>query len=195
MKHIIWVLTALLLGGAAVASYANNSYDDGDDPASVAAYEQYSIDTPAIAQPIGYSSISNLPSRIRAPGEPVFVFSPRSRAWAAYDSSGRRVSYGKANGGADYCSDVGRACRTPSGHFRVQRKGSADCRSGKFPLPNGGAPMPYCMFFRGGYAIHGSPSISNVNGSHGCIRVSNSAAAWLHRYFIRHGTKVIVLSY
>ena len=43
--------------------------------------------------------------------------------------------------------------------FSVKRKGLPSCVSSKFPLGKGGAPMPYCMFFRGGYAIHGSPRI------------------------------------
>lgn len=55
--------------------------------------------------------------------------------------------------------------------------------------------MPYCMFFRGNYAIHGSPDVPNYNASHGCIRVLPSAARWLSRNFIRIGTTVIVRSY
>ncbi len=142
----------------------------------------------------GYGS-GSLPSRISPPGEKMFVFSPRHKAWAAYDAEGRRLAGGRANGGADYCADVGRRCRTPVGTFRVRSKGSPGCTSSKFPVGRGGAPMPYCMFFRGGYAIHGSPYISNVNGSHGCIRVTTSAAAWLHSDFIGPGTKVKVLPY
>lgn len=135
------------------------------------------------------------PRRIAASGQKMFVFSPRHRAWAAYDGAGNRVGYGKANGGASYCADVGRSCLTPRGVFRVRSKGTAACKSSKFPRPRGGAPMPYCMFFHGGYAIHGSPSISNNNSSHGCIRVRTSAARWLHQNFMSHGTKVVVLSY
>ncbi len=55
--------------------------------------------------------------------------------------------------------------------------------------------MPYCMFFTGNYAIHGSPRISNRNGSHGCIRVTTTAARWLSQHFLRHGTRVVVLPY
>jgi hypothetical protein len=139
--------------------------------------------------------VSKLPKRISPPGERVFVFSPRHKYWAAYNSDGFRVARGVANGGAHYCPDVGRACRTPRGSFRVHSKGPSSCVSSKYPLPSGGAPMPYCMKFKGGYAIHGSPHISNRNGSHGCIRVKTAAAAWLSNNFIRHGTKVVVLPY
>jgi hypothetical protein len=142
-----------------------------------------------------FASYASLSRRFNSGGERVFVFSPRYKQWGAYDRDGYRVSGGIANGGSDYCSDLGRRCHTPVGVFRVRSKGSPGCVSNKFPLGRGGSPMPYCMFFRGGYAIHGSPYISNRNGSHGCIRVHTHAARWLHRYFMRPGTKVIVLPY
>lgn len=135
------------------------------------------------------------PKTIPALGKRMFIFSPRHKRWAAYDESGQRVGHGRANGGSSYCADLNKPCRTPRGLFRVYSKGSPGCKSNKFPLGRGGAPMPYCMFFHGGYAIHGSPWISNVNGSHGCIRVTNTAAAWLSNNFMQHGTRVLVLPY
>ncbi len=128
-------------------------------------------------------------------GGKVFIFSPRLKAWAAYNSSGRLIATGRASGGASWCRDVKRACRTPRGVFRVQRKGSASCRSSRYPLPRGGAPMPYCMFFSKHYAIHGSPNVPRANVSHGCVRVTPKMAGWLTRNFITIGTKVIVTSY
>ena len=138
---------------------------------------------------------SDLPRRISSHGERVFIFSPRLLRWAAYDNQGYRVSSGIANGGADMCEDLGRPCHTPGGTYRIHSKKGVDCISNTFPLPNGGAQMPYCMFFQGGYAIHGSPYISGSNTSHGCIRVHTGAAKWLHRYFLSRGTKVVILPY
>jgi len=135
--------------------------------------------------------LHRLPGRIITPGEKVFVFSPKLRAWAAYDTDGKRIASGIANGGASYCSDIGSPCFTPKGKYRIQRKGDVSCVSRAFD----DAPMPYCMFFKGGYAIHGSPYISNYNGSHGCIRVTTEAARWLHQNFIDIGTRIVVLSY
>ena len=135
------------------------------------------------------------PRTRKATGNNVFIFSPRKKMWAAYNSKGRLVRTGRASGGKGYCPDVRRACRTPRGVFQVYSKGSPHCRSSKYPLGKGGAPMPYCMFFRKGYAIHGSPDVPNYNASHGCIRVRPAAAAWLSRHFIRIGTTVIVTSY
>lgn len=138
---------------------------------------------------------TEFPKRINPPGVRVFVFSPRYRGWAAYLPDGTRVGYGKANGGSHWCSEIGRPCRTPVGTFQVLSKGSPGCVSNKYPLPSGGAPMPYCMRFHGGYAIHGSPGISNNNSSHGCIRVHTPAARWLSNNFMRIGTRVKIMGY
>lgn len=124
-----------------------------------------------------------------------FIFDPRALMWYAYDHSGNLVNSGRASGGRGYCRDVGRGCKTPIGKFTVHRKGSVYCKSSKYPLGRGGAPMPYCMFFHRGYAIHGSPDVPNHNASHGCIRVKPHDARWLHRNFIDHGTTVIVRPY
>ena len=44
------------------------------------------------------------------------------------------------------------------------------------------APMPYAIFFHGGYAIHGSYDIDNLGypASHGCIRLHPDDAAELY---------------
>lgn len=124
-----------------------------------------------------------------------FVFNPRKLRWYAYDSKGRLIKSGHASGGRGYCPDLKRSCRTPVGHFRVQRKGGPGCKSAKFPLGRGGSPMPYCSFFSRYYAVHGSYHVPNYNASHGCIRVHPSAARWLSKNFLFYGTKVIVLPY
>lgn len=142
-----------------------------------------------------YAGRTSFPRRIHPTGYNIFIFDPRKPAWAAYDYRGHRVRTGIASGGANYCRDLGRSCRTPAGVYTVHRKGSKYCKSNKYPLGKGGAPMPYCMFFKGGYAIHGSPFVPKFNASHGCIRVKPKDAKWLHRHFIGVGTKVIVKSY
>ncbi len=124
-----------------------------------------------------------------------FVFNPRTLSFKAYDDRGRLVKTGRASGGANYCRDIGRRCRTPVGVFHIIGKRGAHCRSSRYPRGRGGAPMPYCMFFSKYYAIHGSPDVPRRNASHGCIRVKPHVARWLHRYFIRIGTKVIVKPY
>lgn len=138
---------------------------------------------------------TSFPSRRQATGHRVFIFDPKKPAWAAYNEDGKLVKTGEASGGKSYCPDVGRSCLTPRGSFAVHAKGSRYCKSSKYPLGKGGAPMPHCMFFYRGYAIHGSPNVPKYNASHGCIRVRPDAAAWLHKHFIRMGTQVIVKKY
>ncbi|OGO93487.1 MAG: hypothetical protein A3F41_01220 [Coxiella sp. RIFCSPHIGHO2_12_FULL_44_14] len=124
----------------------------------------------------------------------VFVFDPRQHRWYAYDN-GQLVGSGRAAGGAGYCRDIGRSCRTPTGTYRIIHKGSAHCRSTRYPRPHGGARMDYCMFFSKYYAIHGSNDVPSANVSHGCVRVKPEAARWLHGNFMQIGTKVVVKSY
>ena len=126
--------------------------------------------------------------------EHVFIFSPRAHRWYAYDG-GRLLNSGTAAGGASYCRDIRRSCRTPSGVFHIISKGGPNCRSTRYPRPNGGAKMDYCMFFTSLYAIHGSQSVPAANVSHGCVRVTPASAQWLSNNFIHIGTKVIVRSY
>lgn len=123
------------------------------------------------------------------------VFSPASLTWKAIDSNGDVVKSGRASGGKRYCPDVGRSCKTPSGTFTVRSKGGPGCRSSRYPLGGGGAPMPYCMFYSRYYAIHGSYDVPNRNASHGCIRVTPKDARWLSQNFVKIGTKVVVKPY
>lgn len=124
-----------------------------------------------------------------------FVFDPRRLSWAAYDPDGNLLRYGKASGGRGYCPDIGRGCRTPTGSFRVHAKQGANCISSKYPVGKGGAKMPYCMFFKGGFAVHGSYDVPRYNASHGCIRVPAQDAKWLNYNFMAIGTRVIVKPY
>lgn len=51
------------------------------------------------------------------------------------------------------------------------------------------SPMPYSIFFHGGYAIHGSYDINRLGGpaSHGCIRLNPDNAATLFDLVSREG--------
>jgi lipoprotein-anchoring transpeptidase ErfK/SrfK len=50
-------------------------------------------------------------------------------------------------------------------------------------------PMPYSIFFRGGYAIHGTSEIRNLGRpvSHGCVRLSPGNARSLFELVQTHG--------
>ena len=53
------------------------------------------------------------------------------------------------------------------------------------------SPMPYSIFFRGGYAIHGTSEISRLGrpASHGCIRLAPRNAARLFALVRNYGQK------
>jgi lipoprotein-anchoring transpeptidase ErfK/SrfK len=51
------------------------------------------------------------------------------------------------------------------------------------------APMPYAVFFLGGYAIHGTNETSRIGrrASHGCVRLDTANAATLYSLVQAHG--------
>lgn len=124
-----------------------------------------------------------------------FVFNPNTLSWKAINANGTVIRTGRGSGGKKYCADIRRGCKTPSGVYSVISKGGSGCRSSRYPVGRGGAPMPYCMFFSKYYAIHGSYDLPNHNASHGCVRVSPKDASWLSHNFIKIGTKVIIKPY
>jgi lipoprotein-anchoring transpeptidase ErfK/SrfK len=138
----------------------------------------------------------HFPQKRAATGSKVIIFDPRATAWAAYDAEGNRVQTGSASGGKDYCEDTGRGCRTVTGTYRIYSKKGEECTSSLYPVEtHGGARMPYCMHFHGGYSIHAAYEVPNANVSHGCIRVLPGAARWLNQEFADIGTTVIVNPY
>lgn len=140
---------------------------------------------------------------ISPPGEKVIIVDPRIHEFGAYSPSGELLRSGTATAGSNWCRDLHRPCRTRAGSFRIFSLGSVHCKSHKFPLPHGGAPMPYCMFFNGGQGLHGSNEVVRGNISHGCVRLHVDDARWLRFKFVEgpssgnhyRGTRVIVRHY
>jgi lipoprotein-anchoring transpeptidase ErfK/SrfK len=153
-----------------------------------------------VAEPRGYTATdfsARLPQHLDTGNETAVLVDPNVHAWGAYDSSGNLIRGGEASAGSNWCPDLGRPCHTHPGTYRVNSLGSPGCKSSQFPIPRGGAPMPYCMFFDRNQALHGSPDHEVVDGniSHGCVRMHVQDAAWLRYNFVNVGTKVIVRPY
>jgi lipoprotein-anchoring transpeptidase ErfK/SrfK len=74
-------------------------------------------------------------------------------------------------------STAGRGYRTPTGSYRPTRMHRM-WYSQKYD----NSPMPHAIFFRGGYAIHGTGSIKRLGtpASHGCVRLHPANAAKLY---------------
>ncbi|MBA3662127.1 MAG: L,D-transpeptidase [Gammaproteobacteria bacterium] len=135
---------------------------------------------------------SPLPNDIDPPGEKVIIVSLGQLAFGAYGANGRLEYWGPISGGKSYCADVRSRCSTPPGRYRIYTKQGSGCFSTKFPVGKGGAPMPYCMFFKGGFALHGSPTVPGYHDSHGCVRLFTNDAKWLNQEFDDGHTRVIV---
>jgi hypothetical protein len=73
---------------------------------------------------------------------------------------------------------------TPGGSFRIGVK-----ISGKHIAPLGTLYNP--LFFNGGIAIHGAPSVPTTPASHGCVRIPMSATKWFYDR-VAKGTPVYV---
>ncbi len=53
------------------------------------------------------------------------------------------------------------------------------------------SPMPYSVFFRGGYAIHGTGYVKQLGrpASHGCVRLATGNAATFYSLVKQHGAR------
>jgi len=80
---------------------------------------------------------------------------------------------------------------TPAGSYRVQRM-ERMWYSRKYHM----SPMPYAMFFRGGYAVHGTGAVRSLGSraSHGCVRLATGNARTLYGLTQRHGGAQIVVT-
>jgi len=76
--------------------------------------------------------------------------------------------------------------RTPTGHYRPQRMYRR-----YFSTKYNNAPMPHSVFFRGGYAIHGTDQVRNLGrvASHGCVRLAPRNAQRFFNLIRRHGAR------
>jgi lipoprotein-anchoring transpeptidase ErfK/SrfK len=102
----------------------------------------------------------------------------RANVLVAIDKSTQQLS-GSVDGVPRYrwVVSTGRAgYGTPSGTYRPQR-----LERTWFSKEYYNSPMPYSIFFHGGYAIHGSYEIHRLGGpaSHGCVRLHPANAATL----------------
>ena len=144
--------------------------------------------------------LSPFPHKIKSENEKEVIVDQDKLAWAAYDAQGQLVNWGPISSGRDKCPDSARACKTLTGIYRVFSKENEHCKSDVFPIGKGGAPMPYCMYFHKGFALHGSADMPGYRASHGCVRMFTRDAKWLNETFVEAsnvqnndmGTKVVV---
>ncbi len=142
---------------------------------------------------VNYMSLAPFADQIPAPKEKLIVVDLRVFAFAVYNEQGYLYYWGPASGGTEWCDDLGESCLSAEGAYRIYRMQGKDCKSSTYPLATkGGAPMPYCMHYYKGFAIHSSTLTGFVHRSYGCVRLFESDAKWLNEEFAKIGTKVIV---
>jgi len=142
---------------------------------------------------ISVRDLSPFPLVIEDPlKDSIIVVDKSLQAFAAYNEEGHLVYWGPATVGRNWCPDTARNCPTPTGNYRLYRKKGEECISNTYPVGEGGTPMPYCMFFFKGYAIHGA-LLPSIPSTHGCVGIYNNDAKWLNESFVtigKNGTEV-----
>jgi hypothetical protein len=125
------------------------------------------------------------PLKIQSIHEKQIIIDQNKLAWGAYDADGHLVKWGPISSGSTRCSDnSSHSCLTLTGMFRMFSKEDSRCRSDVYPIGRGGAPMPYCMYFHKGFALHGAQDVPGYRASHGCVRLFTRDALWLNQEFV-----------
>jgi L,D-transpeptidase catalytic domain len=104
------------------------------------------------------------------------------------DLSSQRMHVEGNGGSYDFpISSARSGYTTPRGYYRPQRLVRMH-----YSKKYHNSPMPHSIFFRGGYAIHGTGAVGQLGrpASHGCIRLSPSNAATLYRMVQDEGARI-----
>lgn len=111
-------------------------------------------------------------------------------ALISVDLSTQSMHVSSSEGDYDWpISSAGAGYVTPRGTYGVQRL-EAMHYSRKYH----NSPMPHSIFFRGGYAIHGTYSTAALGApvSHGCIRIAPENAAALYEIVRHEGARIAI---
>lgn len=119
---------------------------------------------------------------------------PRLVARVSLSSQTMTVSYDGEIVNRWRVSTARRGYHTPVGSYRPTRL-SRMWYSRKYD----NSPMPHSIFFRGGYAIHGTGAVRSLGrpASHGCVRLhpSNAAALYAMVRDVGRGNTSILITY
>ncbi len=136
------------------------------------------VSSPQDAQSAAIYDVESIPMR-RGKWIEVIIAEQRLIAW----EDGRMVMTTLVSTGAQDTPTI-------RGTFRIYRKlGSQRMRGPGYDLPD----VPHVMYFKGGYAMHGTYWHNNFGQpmSHGCVNIPPGKAAWLYDW-APQGTVVVV---
>ncbi len=129
-----------------------------------------------------------LPTAVLPAAEPNRVEIDLTRQVLLYWQDGKllRILPVSSGFGGHYCGDDGSCgiATTPTGAFRATSKIKGEHKS---PLGQLWDPV----FFNGGIAIHGEPSVPSTPASHGCVRIPMNDSTWMYNS-LALGTPVYV---
>lgn len=121
----------------------------------------------------------------------LFSFEASAEVYIKVDLRDQRMQVQFEDNSYDWKISSGRiGYLTPNGKYGVEWL-SRDHKSKKYNM----APMPYAIFFNGGYAIHGTYETGNLGrpASHGCIRLSVENAKRLFSLVQSNGARIEIV--
>ncbi len=132
---------------------------------------------------IGLLALACLPDRAHASVQA--RVDVRSQTMAVFVGGQHRYTW--------YVSTGRRGFGTPGGTYSGKRM-ERQWYSRKYDM----APMPHAIFFKGGYAIHGTTDVRNLGrrASHGCVRLAPGHAAHFYNLVARYGlsnTRILIV--
>ncbi|MFP5316853.1 MAG: L,D-transpeptidase family protein [Acidimicrobiia bacterium] len=157
----------------------DDTYDDDTYQAVMAFQKVHRLDRTGVVTPSVWSAMEKAsdpaPSVSNGAGNRVEVDLGRQVLFL-YEGGGLSKIFAMSSGTAD--------TPTPTGDYRIYSRSTGWETSRLGRLYNS-------QYFVGGYAIHGSLSVPNYPASHGCVRLTMSAAEWFPQH-VGIGTPVHV---
>ncbi|MFW2381804.1 MAG: L,D-transpeptidase family protein [Acidimicrobiales bacterium] len=149
---------------------------------AVLAFEKYEgLERDGVADPEMLGALAEadvVGPRSSVPGPGIDIDLERQILFATTSSGELRILNTSTGNGELYRSSSGRQVRatTPVGNFRIERRIDGVRRAflGSLYRP---------LYFKRGWAIHGSGSVPAYPASHGCARVRNDDQDWLFESF------------
>jgi lipoprotein-anchoring transpeptidase ErfK/SrfK len=122
---------------------------------------------------------------------PAFGATAKAEVVIDVDLTTQTMHVQSATGSYDWPVSTARAgFVTPRGHFAP-----TGMERMHYSKKYHNSPMPYSIFFRGGYAIHGTYATSarGAPASHGCVRLSPQHARTLFEMVEREGGSISIM--
>lgn len=151
----------------------DGEYGPGTAQAVMAFHKHLGLERTFEWQPVDWRYLDQFARPPALPDDQIVVDLDRQLLYLHLDGEVHILPVSSGNG-ERYRNASGRSVRavTPTGTFRLYKHYAGAKRSylGVLWRP---------WYFRGGYAIHGSPSVPGRPASHGCVRIPNWEADWL----------------